>query len=282
MAFQMQVSELPKAREVAERAIKTINIREETEKLNVWVAYLNLEVAYGTTGTVDEIFKRACQYNDEQEVHERLASIYIQSEKPKVSQTSSTVDSHKLTSVKLADALFEAMLKKFGAKSPNVWINYAHFLHVTRNEPARARALLPRATQQLSNQHSQSIVGRFAALEFRSPNGEAERGRTMFEGLLAAWPKKGDLWSQLLDLEIGISGSEADATAVRDVFERRTRVKGLKPQQAEKWFRRWTAWEATADPKSKDKVTAKAKEWAAAYKARKEAEANAEDEEMEE
>lgn len=85
MAFQMQVSELPKAREVAERAIKSINIREETEKLNVWVAYLNLEVAYGSKATVEDVFRRACQYNDEQEVHERLASIYIQSEKPKVS-----------------------------------------------------------------------------------------------------------------------------------------------------------------------------------------------------
>ena len=84
MAFQMQVSELPKAREVAERAVKSINIREETEKLNVWVAYLNLEVAYGTKQTVEETFKRACQYNDEQEVHERLTSIYIQSEKLKV------------------------------------------------------------------------------------------------------------------------------------------------------------------------------------------------------
>lgn len=86
MAFQMQVSELAKAREVAERAIKTINMREETEKLNVWVAYLNLEVAYGSKQTVKEVFGRACQYSDEQEVHERLASIYIQSEKLQVSK----------------------------------------------------------------------------------------------------------------------------------------------------------------------------------------------------
>lgn len=84
MAFQMQVSELSKAREVAERAIKSINIREETEKLNVWVAYLNLEVAYGNKQTVEDIFNRACQYNNKQEVYERLASIYIQSEKLKV------------------------------------------------------------------------------------------------------------------------------------------------------------------------------------------------------
>ncbi|KAG4288264.1 hypothetical protein FPRO06_05916 [Fusarium proliferatum] len=265
MAFQMQVSELSKAREVAERAIKSINIREETEKLNVWVAYLNLEVAYGTKQTVEEVFKRACQYNDSQEVHERLASIYIQSEK-----------------LKDADALFETMVKKFGAKSPNVWLNYAHFLHATRNTPDRARALLPRATQQLGDRHSQTLVSRFAALEFRSPNGEPERGRTMFATLLAAYPKKGDLWSQLLDLEIGLS--DADPTAIRDVFDRRTRVKGLKPKMAEKWFRRWADWEEKLDPKGKDKVMAKAQEWAVAFKAKKEADAAAaaEDEEMEE
>lgn len=87
MASQMQVSDLSKAREVAERAIKSINMREETEKLNVWVAYLNLEVAYGNQATVEEVFKRACTYNNEQEIYERLASIYIQSEKLKVSST---------------------------------------------------------------------------------------------------------------------------------------------------------------------------------------------------
>lgn len=173
------------------------------------------------------------------------------------------------------------MLKKFGAKAPTVWTNYAHFLHVTQNEPAQARALLTRATQQLDSRHSQSIVGRFAALEFRSPNGEPERGRTMFEGLLAAWPKKGDLWSQLLDLEIGIATTDVNRTAVRDVFERRTRVKGLKPQQAEKWFRRWAAWEETMDPKGKDRVMAKAQDWATTFKAKKEADA-AKGEEMEE
>merc|ERR1712093_167202 len=76
MAFQMQLSELSKARDVAERAIKTINIREETEKMNVWIALLNLENAYGTDETVEEVFKRACQYNDAQEIHERLTSLH--------------------------------------------------------------------------------------------------------------------------------------------------------------------------------------------------------------
>lgn len=278
MAFQMQVSDLSEARKVAKRAIKAINIREEAEKLNVWIAYLNLEVAYGSKHTVEEVFKDACQYNDEQEVYERLASIYIQSEKLKVCHDSlpHAVAHRPLTVLQEADKLFEAMLKKFGAKAPSFWTNYAHYLHVTKAEPVQARALLPRATQQLPNQLGQTIISRFAALEFRSPNGEPEVGRTMFEGLLAAYPKKGDIWSQLLDLEMGILGDGKDATAVRDVFERRTKVKGLKPQQAEKWFRRWAEFEEKRDgAKGKDKIMAKAQEWTTKFKAKKEADAAA-------
>jgi rRNA biogenesis protein RRP5 len=85
MAFQTKLGELAKAREVAERALRTINIREETEKMNVWIALLNLENAYGSDDTVEETFKRACQYNDQQEIHERLTSIYIRTGKHVVS-----------------------------------------------------------------------------------------------------------------------------------------------------------------------------------------------------
>lgn len=79
MAFQLQLNEVTKAREIAERAIRTINLREETEKMNVWVAMLNLENTYGNDEALEEVFQRACQYNDSQEIHERLISIHIQS-----------------------------------------------------------------------------------------------------------------------------------------------------------------------------------------------------------
>lgn len=97
MAFQLQVSEPAKAREIAERALKTINIREEAEKLNVWTAYMNLENGFGTDETLDEIFKRACQYNDEQVVHERLTTIYIKTGKHDVSLRSPVVFLPKIT-----------------------------------------------------------------------------------------------------------------------------------------------------------------------------------------
>ncbi|KAI0550271.1 hypothetical protein F4679DRAFT_543699 [Xylaria curta] len=242
MAFQMQVSELAKAREVAERAVATINSTEETEKLNAWIAYLNLEVRFGNDDTVDGVFRRACQVNDQQEVYQRLASIYVQDNKPEK-----------------ADALFQSITKKFGASSPDVWHNYAHWLHAVQNEPDRARALLSRATQALPDHARLPLMTKFAALEYSSPNGSAERGRTMFEGLIATFPKRFDLWSQLLDHE---DGPNADKAVIRDVFDRATKVKGLKARPAKKWFKRWADWEEkNGDVKSQEKVRAKATEW---------------------
>lgn len=85
MAFQLELGEVEKARDIAERALRTITIGQDAEKLNIWVAMLNLENTYGNDDTIDEVFKRACQYNDTQEVYERLISIYIQSGKNEVS-----------------------------------------------------------------------------------------------------------------------------------------------------------------------------------------------------
>ena len=86
MAIQLQFSEVTKARETAERAIRTMvhSKDTETEVLNVWVAYLNLENTYGSDETVEEVFKRACERNDVEEMHNRLTSIYIQSGKNEV------------------------------------------------------------------------------------------------------------------------------------------------------------------------------------------------------
>lgn len=279
MALQMQVSELSKAREIAERALRTINIREQTEKLNVWIAYLNLEMVYGNKYTLDEVFKKACQYNDEQEVHERLASIYIRTGKHKVGSlhiASNSTLHRLLTRLQEADELFQKMVKKFGAKAPELWLNYAHFLSITCSDPARARALLPRAHQSLAPKHHLTTSVRFAALEWRSPSGDAEKGRTFFEGILAKYPKKGDIWRQLLDLEIGAS---ADEGVIRDVFERRVKVSGLKPLQARKWFEKWSNWEAERGTGKKEEVMAKAGEWVRAYKARQAAKAEDEEEE---
>lgn len=55
--------------------------REEQEKLNVWVALLNLENMYGSQESLDKVFERALQYNEPLKVFLHLADIYTKSEK---------------------------------------------------------------------------------------------------------------------------------------------------------------------------------------------------------
>ena len=86
MSFQLPLSELDRAREIARRAIQTINFREEKERLNVWIALLNLENVYGTEESLQTVFKEAARANDSKTVHLRLASIFDQAEKLEVSR----------------------------------------------------------------------------------------------------------------------------------------------------------------------------------------------------
>jgi hypothetical protein len=58
--------------------------REEQEKLNVWVAFLNLENMYGSQESLSKVFERAVQYNEPLKVFLHLADIYTKSGKLKV------------------------------------------------------------------------------------------------------------------------------------------------------------------------------------------------------
>lgn len=148
------------------------------------------------------------------------------------------------------------MIKKFSA-DPKVWQNYAAFLFDVCASPDPARNLLPRALQSLPAYNHVDITSKFAQLEFRSEHGQAERGRTIFEGLFSNFPKRLDLWNVLLDLEIKAS----DREQVRKLFERITSRK-LKSSKAHKFFKKWMAYEEkNGDQKAREKVAAKAAEY---------------------
>ncbi|KAI9713131.1 MAG: rRNA biogenesis protein rrp5 [Bogoriella megaspora] len=224
MAYALQLNEIQNARDIAERALKTINIREEEDKSNIWIALLNLENTYGDDNTLESVFKRAYSYTDSLEMHEKLVSIYIDSGK-----------------FEKADELFQTMTRnKAFTPSETLWLNYATFLMTSLQDPDRARALLQRASQSVPEHLHRHLTTRFAALEFTSPNGEPERGRTIFEGLMAAFPKKWDLWDQFVDLE----RSKGESENVRGLYERMTAegVK-MKPRRAKFVFKRWLEFE---------------------------------------
>lgn len=255
MAFQLQLSEIDKAREIGERALRTIHIREQDEKLNVWVALLNLENTYGTEESLEETFRRACQHCDGLDMSERLISIFIQS------------GQHER-----ADALLNTTLSKYSSSfSTSLYLNAATFYLTTTNQPARAHALLPRAMQSLPSHTHVDLTKQFALLEFSSPNGDPERGRTLFENLLSTvGGKKLDLWSVYVDAEIKRIGDakivgEAAKDAqerVRGLFERVSKMPGWRPRQMKFWFGKWATWEdRMGDEVGKKRVESLAEEW---------------------
>ena len=252
MAFQLQLGEVQKARDVAERALRTIHIRELDEKANVWIAWINLEVEYGEEERVEEVFKRACQVQEPLGMHEKLASIYIDSGK------------HDK-----ADAIFERIVgnKTFRA-SPDVWLNYATFLMTSKQEPDRARALLPRSLKSVPTSEHRLLTAKFAGLEFRSTGGDAERGRTIFETIVGEWPKwtQGwDMWADLERAQIATAETEeAKSEAVektRALFDRMCKAK-MKKRRAKFVFKRWMEFEEKeGEKKDVERVQAIAKEW---------------------
>ncbi|KIY03941.1 uncharacterized protein Z520_00633 [Fonsecaea multimorphosa CBS 102226] len=241
MAFHLDLGDADQARQIGERALKAIGLGQEEEKLNVWVALLNLENAYGDDESIEARFQRACEYNDPQEIYSRLTSIYIQSGK------------HDK-----ADDMFQRMLKKF-TQDPKTWINYAHFLFDTVGDAEKGRALLPRALQTLPRFTHFDVTLKFAQLEFKSSHGLAERGRTIFEGLISSFPKRVDLFNVLLDLELKLG--EENKEQVRGLFERIFEGK-LKPKQAKYFFKRWMEFEEKeGDERRVEEVKARAAKW---------------------
>lgn len=237
IAFQLQLSEIEKAREIAERALKTINYREEQEKLNIWIALLNLENTFGTDETLEDVFKRSCEYMDSLTMHLKLISIYVLSEK-----------------YNKVDTIFKATVKKFGKSSVSVWVTYGSYL-LDRAEKEKAHEILGNALSALPKRHHIEVVRKFAQLEFTK--GDPEQGRTLFEGLVADVPKRIDLWNVYIDQEI----KKGEKKKVEELFERVLQKK-ISRKQAKFFFGKWLSFEEDKDDqKAVDYVKAKAQEY---------------------
>ena len=90
MVFQRGLNEIDKARQIGRRALRTMHPREDRERRDVWTALLHLENEFGADSAVADVFQEACQYNDAQEIHDRMAKIYITSGKLEVCAASTS------------------------------------------------------------------------------------------------------------------------------------------------------------------------------------------------
>lgn len=143
------------------------------------------------------------------------------------------------------------------------WLNYASFLMSTTARPDDARALLQRATQSVPSHQHAHLISRFGALEFQSPYGDKERGRTIFEGLVETHKNSHDLWDQYLAQEMGARG---DVDKARALFERSAKMK-MRPKRAKSLFKKWLSWESQLadEGKGSDKHVTRVKSLAEEY-----------------
>ncbi|KAF8913041.1 hypothetical protein CPB84DRAFT_1760205 [Gymnopilus junonius] len=236
MSFQLPLSEVDKAREIARRAIRTINFREEKERLNIWIALLNLENVYGTDESLDVVFKEAARANDSKTIHLRLAAIFDQSDK-----TDKAEEQYKKT------------CKKFG-QSSKVWTLFGEF-QLKRGNVEEARKLLPRSLQSLEKRKHLKTISKFAQLEYKY--GEPERGKTLFEGIVDSHPKRWDMWSVYMDME----GTQGNIQGLRNLFDRVLALK-MTSHKAKSFFKKWLEFEKRiGDEDGVKTVKEKAIEW---------------------
>lgn len=212
MALHLEMTEIDKAREVAERALKTIGSREEKEKFNVWVARLNLENMYGSRDQLMEVFQEACKVNDAKQMHLQLLTVL-----------------EKGADAQATEAFFKTATKKYRT-SCKFWLRYLAF-KLKGAHPEAAARLMDRATEALAKRKHLKLLTKFALLEYKS--GSAARAASIFEGVLASYPKRLDLWTVYLDAELKATHVET----ARQILHRAVTLK-LRARQAKGLFKR--------------------------------------------
>jgi len=185
VAYHITLGEIERARVVLDRALKTINFREGSEKLNVWKARLNLEAMYGEEEALMEQFNEAKRCNDERKIYEAMIDQQI------------TRESYPMAMRLLKDAV-----KKF-SNDFKLW-SLLGKCQMLQGEQEKARVTMERALQANKAKDHANIVQKFARLEFEY--GDAEKGKTIFEQTLKLYAKRGDIWSVYADLLMKYEG----------------------------------------------------------------------------
>lgn len=244
MAFHLKMSDLERARQVAERAVKHVGFSEAKERFNAWVAYMNLECTFGTDETAEAVFRRAASHNEAKHVYLQYARIHQRNKKPQ-----------------LATKAYDTCCKKY-PQSKKVWIAFMTLLYDEKDLEG-ARKTLPKALAALPRRKHPLTVSKAGLLEYQQ--GSVERGRSIFEGLMDSYPKRTDLWSVYLDAHIAAHtpprAPAPDLGEVRGLMERCCSMK-LKAMKMRFFFKRWLDFEKRwGDAESQERVRQRAREF---------------------
>lgn len=262
MAFCLSLSQVDKARSVAERALDTISLEAETDRTNVWIAYMNLEAQFGASNStystatdglglkrdaaVFRVFDRGCgRITDVKNFHLQAASAL------------------RNISPELSDEILRRAVRRFKG-SKKVWIAQGQAQFTSKNVTG-ARRTLERALKSLEKRKHVPVISKFAQLEYKL--GTPERGRTVFESLVGNFPKKLDLWNVYLDMETSqCRTAEEDSktertSATRTLFEKCTTL-DLSSKKMKFIFKKWLNFEREfGDQQQRAAVKGKARDY---------------------
>ncbi|VTZ79125.1 uncharacterized protein PY17X_1040000 [Plasmodium yoelii] len=180
IVYYLEKGNIQEARNVAERALKTIDIHLIEEKLNIYLCYINMECAYGDN--LNEIFKRALLVNNEKSIYLHTMNILKMNK--------------KYNELK---ELCEEAIKKF-KYSKKIWTRYLELLHNTLNDEEYAHNILLKSLHALPKRKHLNIIINAARFEYKYSN--IERGKNYFEKLIQEYPKRSDIWFTYLDIHI--------------------------------------------------------------------------------
>jgi rRNA biogenesis protein RRP5 len=223
MAWHLSLGEIDAIRRVAERALSTIPYRLETEKLNVWTAWLNLEAQHGTKASLAKVFSQALAAADQRAVYSAMLNVLQKGGDERADE---------------CDALFSIATRKFGSDSITLWSQWAAF-RFRRGNTNGVTDVLQAANAVLPKDLQIDLTVQFALLQYRfAPSksteqesedfeksfgvGSTEVGRSMLEVVLSAAPKRLDIWNVYIDAEI------RSAQAISQTRSSISSIKGVK------------------------------------------------------
>lgn len=205
MVFHVQATEIDRARAIAQKALKTINFREAQDRLNIWVAMLNLELRFGSKDAFDDTLKEALKLNEPFKIYTIVLQILADCKR--VAELCDTVLTYT---------------KKF-RQMPECWLNAAQaYFQVELAD--KAKPLLTRALTSLPERERKiqeifrvlfirlinllwlfpstdiNMIVKFANLSNKFE--QKDHAHALMEQILVSYPKRVDCWSQYVDMLI--------------------------------------------------------------------------------
>lgn len=236
----VSVQNLNYATKLTFKALKIIDPRQENERWNVWYCFMKIlssdETEESEKSTFESLKREGLVLFNKEKVYSTLAKVL------------EDVDNFERTDKYLVEASKQAKHQK-----ENYWIERLRirFKYGSKTDNKKLvfearEKVLKLATQQLPHKKHPYVLLMLARFEFNSKQYKLalpERAETICQSLLSTFPKRSDIWHQVLDIEIKHKQkTDTYTTQIRTLFERVSTM-SFKMKIMKGYFKKWLQFE---------------------------------------